>query len=391
VVAAASDVSESLDDIEDVRGKLQELAAEGRVDELIDLVVDLLVRVRKDNNDLAVQLKGALRQLYGRRSEKVSGAQLSLFDQLGKDVPASAQDALASTTQDEPVTQPPRKPRGLKGKQGRNSLPENLPREPDRQLVPADQRSCAECGAEKKTIGYLSSEILEFVPAHFKVIEQEREKIACPDCEAGAQIAESQKVMERGPLPARLSTRAAARARTRSRISPTSSRSCSAAGRSRASQSSCLNAGTPLARRKPPEPHTPGPVPGRASTLRSGAGPRRSTPSCALESCPRLLQQPAQRAHQMLGGRCRKHDDDRPTPLHAQTAWPARRSPPLAPRRHRMRPPLRLTSPALPLETASSAARARPLPAGGRIPRATPRCSATAPPAPAPALGCDEL
>jgi len=199
VVAAPSDVSESLDDIEDVRSKLQELAAEGRVDELIDLVVDLLLRVRKDNNHLALQLKGALRQLYGRRSEKVSGAQLSLlFDQLGKDVPGSAQDALASTMQDEPVTQPPRKPRGLKGKQGRNPLPENLPREPDRQLVPPDQRTCAECGAEKKTIGYLSSEILEFVPAHFKVIEQTREKIACPACESGVQIAESQKVMERG-------------------------------------------------------------------------------------------------------------------------------------------------------------------------------------------------
>lgn len=90
MVAAPSDVSESLDDIEDVRGKLQELAAEGRVDELIDLVVDLLLRVRKDNTHLALQLKGALRQLYGRRSEKVRGAQLSLlFNQLGKDVPAS--------------------------------------------------------------------------------------------------------------------------------------------------------------------------------------------------------------------------------------------------------------------------------------------------------------
>jgi hypothetical protein len=146
VVAAPSDIPESLDDIEDVRSKLQELAAEGRVDELIDLVVDLLLRVRKDNNNLAVQLKGALRQLYGRRSEKVSGSQLSLlFDQLGKEVPASAQDALSSTTHDEPVTQPPRKPRGLKGKQGRNPLPESLPREPDRQLVPPDQRNCAEC------------------------------------------------------------------------------------------------------------------------------------------------------------------------------------------------------------------------------------------------------
>jgi transposase len=63
---------------------------------------------------------------------------------------------------------------------------------------PQTKSTCAECGAKKKTIGYLSSEILEFVPAHFKVIEQEREKIACPDCEAGVQIAESQKVMERG-------------------------------------------------------------------------------------------------------------------------------------------------------------------------------------------------
>jgi len=199
VVAAASDVPDSLDDIEDVRSKLQELAAAGRVDELIELVLDLLLRVRKDNNALAVQLKGALRQLYGRRSEKVSGAQLSLlFNQLGTEVPDSAHDALASTLPAEPVPQPSHKPRPLKGKQGRSPLPEGLPREPDRQLVPADQRTCATCGTEKKTIGFLSSEILEFVPAHFKVIEQEREKIACPTCESGVQIADSQKVMDRG-------------------------------------------------------------------------------------------------------------------------------------------------------------------------------------------------
>ena len=199
MVAAASELPDSLDDIEDVRSKLQELAAAGRIDELIELVLDLLLRVRKDNNDLAVQLKGALRQLYGRRSEKVSGAQLSLlFNQLGKEVPDSAHDALTSTLPAEPVPQPSHKPRPLKGKQGRSPLPEGLPREPDRQLVPKDQRTCAACGTEKKTIGFLSSEILEFVPARFKVIDQEREKIACPSCESGVQIADSQKVMERG-------------------------------------------------------------------------------------------------------------------------------------------------------------------------------------------------
>ena len=40
-----------------------------------------------------------------------------------------------------------------------------------------------------------------------------------------------------------------------------------------------------------------------------------------------------------------------------------------APRRRRMRPPSWPSRPALPLETASSAARARPLPAGDRTPR----------------------
>jgi transposase len=199
-VAAAARASKTLNDIEDVRAKLQELATEGRVDELIEIVLDLLVRVRNDNSKLAIQLKEALRRLYGRRSEKVSSSQLSLmFSEIGLDVPASAEDALASSSKDEEtVPVPPNKPRGLKGKPGRKPLPPDLPRETDEQKVPEDQRTCAECGSEKKTIGYLCSEILEFVPGHFKVIEEKREKIACAACEAGVQIADSQKVMCRG-------------------------------------------------------------------------------------------------------------------------------------------------------------------------------------------------
>lgn len=200
MTAAAEQVSEALDDLEAVREKLRELAHEGRVDELIDLVIDLLARVRSDNNSLAQQLKTALRMLYGRRSEKVSSAQLSLmFDGLGKDVPASAENALSSTSDgNDPIPPPRRAPRGLKGKRGRSRLPEHLPREVQTQLVPEGDRKCAACGTEKKTIGYLSSEILEFVPAQFKVIEERREKVACPTCEANVQVADSQKVMDRG-------------------------------------------------------------------------------------------------------------------------------------------------------------------------------------------------
>ena len=151
MTAAAEQVSEALDDLEAVREKLRELAHEGRVDELIDLVIDLLARVRSDNNSLAQQLKTALRMLYGRRSEKVSSAQLSLmFDGLGKDVPASAENALSSTSDgNDPIPPPRRAPRGLKGKRGRSRLPEHLPREVQTQLVPEGDRKCAACGTEK--------------------------------------------------------------------------------------------------------------------------------------------------------------------------------------------------------------------------------------------------
>jgi transposase len=188
------------EDIRDVRRKLTELAQEGRVEDLIELVLDILVRLRNSNSDMARKLAAALRQLYGRRSEKVSAAQLSLiFDKLGDEVPGSAAEALASTLKpDELVHQPASKPRPLTGKKGRSPLPEGLPRETETLAVSEEIRVCDECGAEKKTIGYVTSEILEFVPAHFKVIEEKREKVACPSCEGEVAVAESEKIMDRG-------------------------------------------------------------------------------------------------------------------------------------------------------------------------------------------------
>ncbi len=64
-------------DLGDVRRKLEQLAAEGRVSDLIDLVLELLVRMRDSNNALATRLRNALRELYGRKSQKVSSEQLA--------------------------------------------------------------------------------------------------------------------------------------------------------------------------------------------------------------------------------------------------------------------------------------------------------------------------
>jgi len=80
------------EDLAEVRRLLEQMAGEGRVAELIALVLDLLVRVRADNDALRGRLHAALRSLYGRRSEKVSANQLVLlFSQIEEAVPPGAQ------------------------------------------------------------------------------------------------------------------------------------------------------------------------------------------------------------------------------------------------------------------------------------------------------------
>ncbi|XXU61271.1 IS66 family transposase [Sorangium sp. So ce1078] len=74
-----------------------------------------------------------------------------------------------------------------------------MPRETRIVPVPEAERKCPQCGADKKCIGHRTSEVLEFVPAQFRVIEEQREKLACPRCpEQGVTTADSEKVMDRG-------------------------------------------------------------------------------------------------------------------------------------------------------------------------------------------------
>jgi transposase len=207
----------TLNDIEAVRSRLRKLASAGRFDEAIEVLLQMLVQVRDDNTALRVRLHNAIRQLYGRKSEKVEIDQLVLaFGELAG-VPETAkdiveQDAKESESKpsedetDQPdsagpqneVPAPKRKPKKLVGKRGRQALPLDLPRETKRIPVEDELRKCAECGADKKTIGFATTETLEFVPAHFKIVVEELEKLSCPVCEQGVVVAKSEKVMERG-------------------------------------------------------------------------------------------------------------------------------------------------------------------------------------------------
>lgn len=189
----------SKDDLAPVRAKLESMAHEGRVEELVELVLGLLSRVRDENTALTARLQSALRMLYGRRTEKVSSAQLTLMlEALGDAAPDAARNAVPDAPP--PAPEPEKKNPETKSPphKGRSALPAHLPRKPKIVRVPAAERKCAECGAEKTGIGFIRSEILEFVPAQFVVIEEDREKLACRACQAGVVAAPSEKVMDRG-------------------------------------------------------------------------------------------------------------------------------------------------------------------------------------------------
>ena len=202
----AATTSTATQDLDEVRGKLVELAAAGRVDELIDLVLHLLLDARNLNTDPQARLGATLRALYGRKSEKISAAQLAiLFDKLGDDVPAAIVDEAAKSAHDAGSVPQPPPPPPARAHKGRSPLPASLPREPKLIAVAPELRVCAICGTEKQCIGHIKSEIIELVPASFKVIEEMREKLACNKCEGQIVAAPSDKPMSGGrPGPALL-------------------------------------------------------------------------------------------------------------------------------------------------------------------------------------------
>ena len=193
------DAAQTSQDLAAIRRALVVMAEEKGAEEVITMLIDLLANARAHNTQLQVRLEKALRHPYGRKSERVSTAQLSLLlEGLSEAALDAAQDAADEAAEAGDVSQPKESPRRLGGGKPRRELPGNPPREMKTVPVPARHRVCAACGTEKACIGHLKSEVLEFVPAHFKIVELLREKLACPKCESGVVTAPSEKVMDRG-------------------------------------------------------------------------------------------------------------------------------------------------------------------------------------------------
>jgi transposase len=120
------------------------------------------------------------RMQFGQSSEKMAHEieQLELaLDELKEDgaVEAVSRPAAVQALIESPAEKPFRKP-----------LPEHLPREV---TVHEPACTCPNCGAEMRKLGEDVTEVLDYVPASFKVVRHVRPRLSCRNCETIVQVA----------------------------------------------------------------------------------------------------------------------------------------------------------------------------------------------------------
>jgi transposase len=129
------------------------------------------------------------RMQFGRKSEKLDH-QIQQLELRLEDLEASQTESIPP--QNGTPSQRTRTPR----RPARRPLPDHLPREI--QTHEPDQAACPECGGTLRRLGEDVSELLEFVPARFKVIRIVRPKLSCADCEHIVQAPAPSRPIDRG-------------------------------------------------------------------------------------------------------------------------------------------------------------------------------------------------
>ncbi len=126
------------------------------------------------------------RMQFGRRSEQL-GQRLDQLELALEELEAAKAQRPAPAPIVEQVE---------KAKPVRKLLPAHLPREA---LVLAPPHTCCpDCGGALKKLGEDVTEMLEYVPARFKVIRQVRPKLACARCETIVQAEAAARPIARG-------------------------------------------------------------------------------------------------------------------------------------------------------------------------------------------------
>ena len=169
------------------------LLEEGKTEQVLKVFKTVVGALVAENRQLGAKLREALRKIYGRSAEKVDPNQLRLLlDDMHAEQKAELDEARKS---DEPAVEdmPPPKRRRPR-KERRRGFPKDLPRQEIR-LTPTAQQ--LEGKGKVRKIDEETSEVLEYVPAKFKVLVYVREKWATETDEIVTAPAGT-KVIEKG-------------------------------------------------------------------------------------------------------------------------------------------------------------------------------------------------
>lgn len=162
-----------------------ELAAQQQEGQLLTLLIE----------KLKLQIARFKRAQFGRSSERM-GEQLAQLELLVEDleanqaasIPAAAGDGVSDTATAAANAAP-------QDSSTRRELPAHLPRQ---RIEHNPVCNCRACGSALIKIGEDVSEVLEYVPANFKVIRHVRPKFSCPQCHTFEQVAAAQRPIDRG-------------------------------------------------------------------------------------------------------------------------------------------------------------------------------------------------
>jgi transposase len=120
---------------------------------------------------------------FGRRSEKLD-REIEQLELRLEELQVSAAPVTPHTIEKPAAQAPVRRP-----------LPEHLPRA---RVEHTPACACPDCGAAMRKIGEDVAEVLDYVPARFRVIQHVRPKLACPACDRIVQVEAPSRPIARG-------------------------------------------------------------------------------------------------------------------------------------------------------------------------------------------------
>ena len=165
-----------------IAAQQQEMSAK---DEALSAQQEKLLSRDNEIEHLKLVIAKLRRMIFGTRSEKVS-REIEQLELKLEELETHEAERVTAITANTPA----------KAKPIRRPLPEHLPREMHTHLPAED--ACPDCGGLLRKLGEDVSEILERMPATYKVIRHVRVKMACTKCDVIVQAPAPSRPIERG-------------------------------------------------------------------------------------------------------------------------------------------------------------------------------------------------